>query len=57
MIENLQRVAEQCAVIGLELNVNKSMIFVFGRSRKEQLTDRSLAKAISPTVTRGATWT
>ncbi|GAV00936.1 hypothetical protein RvY_11718 [Ramazzottius varieornatus] len=51
VIEDFQRVAEQYAVLGLELNMNKSTISVVGGSKKDQLTTRLLAKAMFPTIT------
>ncbi|GAU87353.1 hypothetical protein RvY_00219 [Ramazzottius varieornatus] len=51
VIVDFQRVVHHCEVLGLELSMDKCEIFVFGGSRKEQLTTKSLAKAIFPTVT------
>ncbi|GAU91196.1 hypothetical protein RvY_03502 [Ramazzottius varieornatus] len=51
VIEVFQRVADQCAGLGLELNLDKCVIFIFGGSKKEQLTTKSHAKAIFPIVT------
>ncbi|GAV00129.1 hypothetical protein RvY_11020 [Ramazzottius varieornatus] len=49
--EDFQRVADQCAHLGLELNMDKCEIFVFGGSKKEQLSTKSAAKITNTSMT------
>ena len=48
VLEDLELVMEQCASVGLEVNMSKCEIFVFGGSKADQQQDKAIARASFP---------
>ncbi|GAU91623.1 hypothetical protein RvY_03846 [Ramazzottius varieornatus] len=48
VLEDLQTVINQCVTLGLELNMSKCEMYIYGGSKKEQVTKKSMVKRIFP---------